>query len=213
MLMGAEKPDGDGAISAMTRAGLYEVRAADFRAIPAAWGFLLAMASGAKGALVWVEGPERLAPFGVVYAPGLQALGIDPSRLVIVRAAKSRDALWAMEEALRAGVGAVIGERPKGLHLTASRRLHLAAEKAESRVFQLRASEDGLPSPAIARWRVAPMPPSRDRFGFVAAPRWHAVLERVRGGAVGEWVVELDHEAHRLRLSSLLGDRAARHAA
>lgn len=191
------------------RAGLYEVRPTDFRAIPSAWGFLLAMAKCTEGSIVLILGPERQAPFGVGYGPGLQAFGLNPARLVIVRTNKSKDALWAMEEALRAGVGAVIGDRPRELDLNTSRRLHLAAEKSSSAIFQLRAPEDAIPSPALSRWRVAPLPPSRDHFGFIAGPRWHVVLERARGGRTGEWIAELEHGTLCLRIPSLLGTGTA----
>src|SRR5215470_3263009 len=68
-----------------------------------------------------LPGIENGAPYG----PGLDDLGLAPERLVTVAAAKSRDVLWAMEEALRCrAVGTVIGEIRSAdrLDLSASRR-------------------------------------------------------------------------------------------
>jgi hypothetical protein len=44
-----------------------------------------------------------LAPPHLPYAPALAAAGIDLPHLALVRAAGRRDALWAAEQALRAG--------------------------------------------------------------------------------------------------------------
>ena len=46
-----------------------------------------------------------------LYGPGLAAYGLDPARLVLVRAPCDSEILWAMEEGLRApGIAAVVGE-------------------------------------------------------------------------------------------------------
>jgi protein ImuA len=76
---------------------------------------------------------------------------LDPSHLMIVRAPKTADALWAAEQALRAGTcGAVLfwqqHVRPESL-----RRLHLAAQTGgESLFFMFRplaAARDTSPAP------------------------------------------------------------------
>src|SRR5207249_2576550 len=65
-----------------------------------------------------------------LYGPGLAAHGLDPGRLVQVRAARDAEILWAMEEGLRApGIAAVVGEIGV-LPGVASRRLQLAAERS-----------------------------------------------------------------------------------
>src|SRR5271170_7408222 len=64
---------------------------------------------------------------GDLYGPGLAEHGLDPARIVTVRAARDDDILWALEEGLRApGVAAVIGEIGR-LPMVAGRRLQLAA--------------------------------------------------------------------------------------
>jgi protein ImuA len=162
------------------------------------------MAAGDR-VIAWVQ-VGRHGEFGVPYAPGLKAFGLDPARLLFIRSRTREEALWAMEEALRiGGIGAVVGTRNAKLDLTASRRLQLAAEAAGLPVFLLRTHKDDTHSAGCTRWRVAPHKAAKDGFGFFANPRWHVALERVRGGRTGEWVVEWNHDALCLRLPAGLG--------
>src|SRR6516165_2174495 len=115
-----------------------------------------------------------------LYGPGLAAHGLDPARIVLVRALRDAEILWAMEEGLRApGIAAVVGE--VGTFATvASRRLQLAAERSGITAFLLRRWRDGgqaarervLPNAAVTRWRVAALPscPMQDEPG-VGHPR------------------------------------------
>jgi protein ImuA len=216
----------------LVRGALHEIAAADHRSIPAALGFLLALTSislfpsggegdaaienqkseiGGRGktCVLWPLAKQGHA-FGMPYAPGLRFFGLDPARILFVRCAIARDCLWTMEEGLRlGGIAAVIGTRVKSMDLTASRRLQLAAEQANTPVFLLRHYHDSAPSAAVTRWRVAPAPSARDTYGFYERARFHVALDYARGGKQGEWVMEWNHEAHSLRLSSALGDRAA----
>ncbi|HSC18226.1 MAG TPA: hypothetical protein VLC74_04860 [Rhizomicrobium sp.] len=144
------------------------------------------------------------------YPPGLRFFGLNPARIVCVHCANARECLWAMEEGLRlGGVAAVIGARAKAMDLTASRRLQLAAEQANTPVFLLRSYNDYTPSAAVTRWRVSPASSARDEFGFYKKARFRAALEYARGGKTGEWVMDWDHDALSLRLSSAVDDRAA----
>ena len=60
---------------------------------------------------LWIAEDLSLAENGAPYGPGLDGAGIAPERLITVAAARARDVLWAMEEALRCrAVGVVIGE-------------------------------------------------------------------------------------------------------
>lgn len=185
----------------LQRGALHEVAAADHRALPAALGFLLALARIAAGTRPLVWPVERHAEFGAPYGPGLKAFGLDPTRILFVRCKRREEALWVMEEALRiGGIGAVAGTRPARMDLTASRRLQLAAEAAATPIFLLRTYKDDAHSAAATRWRVSPARAASDGFGFFAGPRWHVTLERVRGGKTGEWVVEWNHDALCLRI-------------
>ncbi len=101
-----------------------------------------------------------------LYGPGLEAHGLDPARLVLVRAPRDDDLLWAVEEGLRApGLAAVVGEIGR-LPMVAGRRLQLAAERAGIPVLLLRRWRSGeeaeaerqRPSAAVTRWRIAALP-------------------------------------------------------
>lgn len=191
---------------------LHEVALADHRSLPAALGFLLALAKRVqrgRGVLLWPISKSMTA-FGQPYAPGLKFFGLNPSNVVFVRCFHPRDILWAAEEGLRlGGITAVIGTRTKIMDMTASRRLQLAAEQANTPVFFLRTFNDHVPSAAVTRWRVSPAPSAHDEFGFYKNARFRIALEYARGGKTGDWVMEWDHGALLLRLSSALGDRAA----
>jgi protein ImuA len=191
---------------------LHEIASADHRSSPSALGFLLALTNivrRSKGALLWPLVKNARA-FGSPYAPGLKFFGLNPDRVVFVRCTKDRDSLWAMEEGLRlGGIAAVIGARARSMDLTASRRLQLAAEQANTPVLLLRSYNDHAQSAAVTRWRVSPAPSSHDEFDFYKNARFRIALEYARGGKTGEWVLEWDHDALLLRLSSALGDRAA----
>ena len=213
-------PTGADEIDALLPAGglkqgaLHEVAAADHRAQPAAFGLLLALVrtilAAHGGPLLWPFAKQAVYAFGTPYGPGLRFFGIDPEALILVRCASPREALWSMAEGLRlGGLGAVAGMRVPRMNLAASRRLQLAAESSATPVFLLRPHDDAEPSAAVTRWRVAPAACARDRFGFFRTARWHVSLERARGaGRLGEWMVEWDHDALRLRLSSVLAGRA-----
>jgi protein ImuA len=153
-----------------------------------------------------------------LYGPGLAAHGLDPARVVLVRASRDAEILWAMEEGLRApGILAVVGE-VGALSAIASRRLQLAAERSGVTAFLLRRWRDGgqaareraLPNAATTRWRIAGMPsrPSRGEPG-VGYPHWRLELLRCRGGAPACWEVEVADATGRVSLAAALADRPA----
>ena len=77
-----------------------------------------------------------------LYGPGLAALGLDPARLVLARARRDAEILWAMEEGLRStGIAGVVGELGT-FPPVASRRLQLAAERSGVTAFALRRWRD-----------------------------------------------------------------------
>jgi protein ImuA len=147
---------------------------------------------------------------GDLYGPGLAAHGLDPARIVVVRAARDDDILWALEEGLRAssslgGIVAVIGEVGR-LPMVAGRRLQLAAERSGVTALLLRrwrngdeaAAERARPSAALTRWRVASLPSLTDKsLGSepgIGVPRWRIELLRCRGGEAAAWDVPWDLE-------------------
>jgi protein ImuA len=197
---------------------LHEIAPADHRGLPAAWGFLLALTKTVtakrESPIFWPHVKHEY-DFGLPHGPGLKHFGFDAGDFLFARCASPIDSLWAMEEALRSrNFAAIIGARPGKTDLTMSRRLQLAAEETRTPAFLLRGAKDGSTSAARTRWRVSPLPAARDRFGLMRHARWRVALECVRGGGPrlgggGEWVLEWNHDALRLRLSSLLAGRTA----
>ena len=158
-----------------------------------------------------------------LYGPGLAAHGLDPGRVVLVRASRDAEILWAMEEGLRApGIAAVVGE-VGSLPMVASRRLQLAAEHSGITAFLLRrwreggqaARERALPNAAVTRWRIAALPsrPMPDEPG-VGRPRWRVELLRCRGGEPASWEMpawemEVPDATDHVSLAAALADRPA----
>ena len=160
--------------------------------------------NGGRGVALWCQGPA-LSDAGVLYGPGVATAGLDPDRLVVARAWRECDVLWAMEEGLRCvRLAAVLGEA-RTLDLTASRRLQLAAEATRTTAFLLRRGRAGAgPTAALTRWRLSSVP-STSRHHV----RWRAELMRCRGGRCGEWTIEWNDETGNLTVVSGLRDGPA----
>ncbi|WP_245636774.1 ImuA family protein [Azospirillum thiophilum] len=176
---------------------------------------LLARLATPKAPALWILRGRDL------YAPGLAAYGLTPDRLLAVRAVRTADALWAMEEALRcSALSAVLGE-VSGLSLTASRRLQLAAESSGVTGLLLDLEAGALSgrrgggradgrrpeelSAAVTRWRLDTAPsldeenvtfprPAGGGLPGLGEPRWTVALERCRGGRPGRWTLSWDGE-------------------
>jgi protein ImuA len=167
---------------------------------------------GGEGLVLWC------LPRPDLYGPGLAGHGLDPGRVVLVRAPRNAEILWAMEEGLRApGIVAVVGE-VGSLPAVASRRLQLAAECSGITAFLLRRWRDGgqaareraLPNAATTRWRIAaiPSPPVRNEPG-VGRSRWRVELLRCRGGEPACWEMEVPDATDHVSLAATLADRPA----
>jgi protein ImuA len=139
-----------------------------------------------QGEVVWITRGNDL------YAPGIAAYGLTPERLIVVRARRDTDILWAMEEALRCrALGAVLGEIGD-IDMVASRRLQLAAEASGVTGLLLRTADRRLGATAsVTRWGLsaAPSQPLDGEPGL-GLPRWRTRLLRCRGGQPGEWLLE-----------------------
>lgn len=182
----------------LPRGALNEVRAAD--AGPATL-FAVAAVRAVAGAVLWVRRGDTLDA-GAPCPAGLRARGFDPRRVTLVVARSDTDALWAMEEGLRARV-TVLAELGAAA-LTATRRLALAAEAGQAlALLLLPDAADPAPSAAATRWRISAAPSHAGR------PRLRAELFRCRGAAGATWLMEERDEAHRLAVSAALYDRAA----
>ena len=148
---------------------LHEIVAAHRQDDGAAAGFAAALAvrCADAGPLVWIV--EDCAAFetGSPYRPGLAGHGIDPDRLILVRARDAPMALWACEEALRLKAPVVLAELWTSKHygLAPSRRLLLAAQAGHGTVLLLHTGlsghASGLSSAAETRFLVGSCPSPR----------------------------------------------------
>ncbi len=196
---------GDALAAFRKEAGLHDLRPAAYLDAPAAYGFAARWMAGWPDdrAIVWVRarGEARL-DFGAPCPDGLARAGVDPARLLRIDARPGPDALWAMEEALKAGA-LVFGEAgcAPSYDLTASRRLHRAAREAGGQILVLRAHDAVGTSAALTRWAISPAPgraaPWRGAGGLpgLGTQKIEAVLERRRGGAPDRVELEWDDDA------------------
>jgi protein ImuA len=184
---------------------LHEVAAAGEPEIAAATGFTLALAAQRpRGAVLWVAEDMGLRESGHPYGLGLDEIGLQPERLVTVAAARVRDVLWAMEEALRCrALAAVIGEvrEARGLDDVAARRLSLAANAGGALALLMLARPSAHASPAATRWIVGAAPSAPDRHG-IGPPRLRVDLVRNRLGRLGTWMLEWSCVDQRFHLAS-----------
>lgn len=207
--LGAAGPDGV-LSGTLARGALHEIYAAEGPDIPAASGFALALALRASHAqdkampIVWIRQDFLDMEAGRLDAHGLRGFGLDPARLILVRARDPEQALRVAGDAVRCpALGAVLLEpwgEPRMLDLTATRRLALRASASGVTFFLIRLAARPSPSVAATRWRVRPaisIPLAADAPG---APAFAAELLRHRGGLQGHaWTLEWNHESRSFR--------------
>ena len=156
--------------------------------------------------VVWIAEDLSRAENGALYGPGLDAAGIAPEQLITVAAARGRDVLWAMEEALRCrAVGVAIGEvRARDIDQVATRRLSLAAAAGNALGLFLRTAPNDDPSAAATRWIIgaAPSASPAGRGRGIGSPRLTARLVRNRRGQLGTWIVEWNSVEQRFQLAT-----------
>ncbi len=209
-------PLGHGPADACLKGGLrqgtiHEVYAAEASHEPAATGFALTLAArlaGARRWLLWVRQDFAALEEGEPNGMGLAELGLDPSHVLMVRAADAAAVLRATAEGLATpSLGAVILEpwgEPKLFDLVTSRRLTLAAARNNVTAILLRPGAEPWPSAAETRWliRAAKSRNGQDDWGQEnwgretwgretwGTPAFDASLVRNRHGTTGQWVME-----------------------
>lgn len=193
--------------SGLDRGGVHELKpggsaqgdrgAGDFVAdIVAALSFALRLAIRRRA---WCEAAVCMAPIlwcatertahelGRLYAPGLAALGLDPSLVVVVETRRARDTLWAIEEGLRSRALALVIGHVERLTLTAARRLSLAAEAHQTPALLLTHPHAPPCAATATRWRIGRSSSAPHPFDTRAPgnPRYTVLLERSRAGGGG----------------------------
>jgi protein ImuA len=193
----------------LTVGALHEVAPQTHGDTPAAFGFLAALLARfmPPSRPLLLVASRAFADHGRPHGHGLNRLGLDPARLILVET-KEKQALWAMEEALRSAVPAAVAGTIAKLDLKTSQRLHLAAGAAGLPLMLLRPAQAEEASAAATRWRIGAAEAARDRFGLIGRTRWKVRLERCRNGRPGEWLVEFDHAAYCFSLAAPLAHPA-----
>jgi protein ImuA len=140
------------------------------------------------GTCLWISTVPRRS----IFPPVLKFFGIEPDRIVFVDAAKPKDTLWALEEALKCdALTAVVGEVTE-LSFNDSRRLQLAVERSKVNGFihRFRPKTENAVA-CVSRWKITPLesitPNNLPGVGF---PTWHVQLLKVRSGQPDEWQVQ-----------------------
>ncbi|WP_417485544.1 ImuA family protein [Maricaulis salignorans] len=183
----------------LPRAALHELHAADKddRTSTAAMALLLAQRCRVlepdHGPILWISESGEARRQGRLYPPGLAELGIDPSGIIHVDAPDSIAALRAAADGVQSsGMGAVIvelsGKKPKGLDLTATRRLSLSAQKSGVLALLLRSGSEAdnpLPTAALSRWQVTAASSLALEANAPGHPAFDITLLRHRSGLYG----------------------------
>jgi len=166
----------------------------------AATGFALALAArdGGRKSVLWIQPEFAGQEAGHVYGPGLALFGLPLERLLVVRVTRSRDALWAMEEALKCqALSTVIAElTDDAADLTATRRLVLAARDGGALGLLLRHHSTLEPNASVTRWEVASASGRGDEFGGLGRPSFDLSLVKNRHGQCGRWSVAWSGHEH-----------------
>ncbi|HMK90911.1 MAG TPA: hypothetical protein VK446_14915 [Methylocystis sp.] len=187
----------EGLLQELGAGGFCEIVPARPSAAAAAAGFAVALALRAaalrRRGVVWIAEEMAAREIGLPYGVGLQALGLDPERLILVRARSGAETLWAMEEALKSRAAAILAESwvaPSAYGLNASRRLLLAQRRGGGLglLLLLRAAGEArrLSSATPLRFEVAPAPPRLDaRLPPPAPPVFRLRVAKARAGCGG----------------------------
>jgi protein ImuA len=181
-------------------AALHEIRASESRDGGVASGFTLALvtrlaSAGRVASIVWIGEADIRREAGQLYAPGLVALGLDPSRVVEVAVRTEKEALWAFEAALSCrGLDVAVCElRKASLDLSATRRCALRARDTGVTGFLLRVGNaHAEASAAELRFGVSPAPAGEiENFSEgVGRMAWRVTLEKNRLGPTGVFTLE-----------------------
>lgn len=171
------------------RAAIHELISINSESAVSTNGFMSVMLSALmaqNGSCLWISTRRTIFP------PALKAFGIEPERILFVDVLNVKEALWAMEEALKCNaLTAVVGEFT-ALTFDDSRRLQLAIERSRVTGFIHRYRpkiENTLT--CVSRWKITPLiSDAQDQFPGMAFPKWKVDLLKVRNGKPASWQVQ-----------------------
>ncbi len=178
---------------------LHEISPAAPIQLGAACGFALALAAlagkGTGRETLFIQTDLARFEAGAPYGIGFDLFGLPARRLLVLRARRPLDALFAMEEALKCrGIASVIAELPDDCaDLTATRRLSLAARSHDGLGLLLRHRSTSKPSAAMTRWEVAAVSGDRDPYGGLGITAFQLSLIKNRRGPCGRFRVAWSH--------------------
>jgi protein ImuA len=162
-------------------------------------------AGGGHRRAVWIQPDFTAAEAGDLYGSGLDLIGLPMDCLIILRVPHPRDALWAMEEALKCrAAGAVVADLASAeTDLTTTRRLALAAHEGGGLGLILCPSACARPSTAMTRWEVQSARGERDRFGGLGPATFALLLVKNRRGRTGQWRLSWNHHERAFAVAAL----------
>jgi protein ImuA len=145
---------------------------------------------------------------GRLFGWGARQLGLTQDRILLVKARREAEALWALEEVLKSGAVAAALAPLEAPSFVATRRLEFAARAGQASALVLRTKPPEDLSAARLRWRVSAAPSALNPLDARAPgpARLTAQLARSRNGQNGHFILEQDHETGRFRLAAGLAD-------
>jgi len=154
-------------------------------------------AAGRRGSVVVIDTQ------GDFYPPAAFAIGLQPRQLLVVRARRASEAVWALEQVLRCrGVRAAIASLAR-LDARGSRRMQLAAEVGGTLGLIVRAAETAARTFAAVQLQIEPRILAAGDVAYQIT-----VLKTRQGRPVDPVVIELGHEAGTLFAHAVPCDRA-----
>jgi protein ImuA len=183
-------PGLDSALGSIGFGALSEIMAESPQHLPVASAFAFGLIARLprQGPVFWCMSGRAGSEYGMAYAPGLAAFGIDPARVVCVTVRHSKELSFVLEEAARlSSLAAIIAEGPLP-SFTASRRLALLLAESGVPMLFLPDGKAAQGSAAATRFVVAPL--AADSNGSIdprspGPPAFRVTLARNRGGRPG----------------------------
>lgn len=147
---------------------------------------------------LWCMAGHQPYENGLLFAPGLKSINVNPAKIIQLETRRTIDLLWAMEEAARSGaVKAVVGI-VDNISFTQSRRLSLAAARGQTPIFMLRPHYRDGASTAFSRWRISSRPSQINIFNAKAPglATYQVELYKCRDGRKGKWTCHYENRNH-----------------